>query len=260
MTDDNKEVIRNWLKQQIDLLNLSGQTTPVIPKIFIKSIFVKPTEVTGRLWTIMFPFSKSGDVGDPINMPVVKAEGFAETCFGLTKDRSGVFLKATAGGAHSPNSKYPRCELREMLDDNGDRNASWSSTTGRHALEATLSVCHNLVRRKQVSLVQIHDSSDDVLQIALDDNRLVVFYNDKKDSALLDPNYLQGALVSIKINIADGYSNVFYNGVEKASIKKSGSGWYFKVGCYLQSSVKDWHESPNAWGIVELYHLKVFHE
>ena len=52
--------------------------------------------------------------------------------------------------------------------------------------------------------------------------------------------------------------DVFYNGEHKTDIMKSGSGWYWKVGAYVQSNPSK-GEAPDAAGEVVVYSLKVVH-
>ena len=52
---------------------------------------------------------------------------------------------------------------------------------------------------------------------------------------------------------ADGIA-VSYNGEHKTDIKTSGSGWYWKVGAYVQSNPSK-GEAPDAVGEVVVYSL-----
>ena len=55
-----------------------------------------------------------------------------------------------------------------------------------------------------------------------------------------------------------GLGNGYYNGQLKATIKKSGSGWYFKSGDYLQTNTSRGDKSTAA-GVVVTYALDVTH-
>ena len=49
-----------------------------------------------------------------------------------------------------------------------------------------------------------------------------------------------------------------YNTTQKADIRTSGSGWYFKTGSYVQSNPSR-GDTPDAVGQVVLYSLNVQH-
>ena len=83
---------------------------------------------------------------------------------------------------------------------------------------------------------QIHGGDDDVMQVRLEGTKLVVQYDDGKSEIVMDGNYKLGTVFDVKIVAAGGRVLVSYNGVQKAEIKQSGSGWYFKSGSYLQSN------------------------
>ena len=112
--------------------------------------------------------------------------------------------------------------------------------------------------KPEIVSAQIHGGDDDVMQVRLEGARLVVQYDDGKSEIVMDPNYKLGTIFDVKIVAADGRVRVSYNGVQKAEIKQSGSGWYFKSGSYLQSNTSK-GDKPNAEGTVVIYSLKVTH-
>ena len=87
---------------------------------------------------------------------------------------------------------------------------------------------------------------------------LLVEYNDGDDDATLDPAYALGTPYDLEIAAADGHIRVSYNGTQKADIVKSGAGWYFKAGSYVQSNLSR-GDAPNAEGQVVIYALHVQH-
>lgn len=217
----------------------------------------KPSEMFGRNWTIMAPFNKPGATNSPENLYLSKAEADSRYAAVLYAKNGGWAFKTRADGVHSANSKYPRTELREMKDENWEE-AAWSNKSGTHTLTGRYSVFMSLIKRPQVVLAQIHDDSDDVMQVAYDDGKLVAFYDDKAKVITLEPNY-QGGTFDIQIMASNSEIRVYYNGAMKGVIPKSGDGWYFKAGTYLQSNVADWSEAPDAYGEVTIYSLKVSH-
>jgi hypothetical protein len=166
-----------------------------------------------------------------------------------------VIFSARAGGVTTKNSSYPRSELREM---NGSEHAAWSNTTGSHTLDVCEAIMKTPTVKPEVVAAQIHDASDDVMQIRLEGKTLMVQYNDGKTETVIDPNYVLGTPYNVRIVAEGGKVDVLYNGEKKAELPLSGSGWYWKVGAYVQSSPEK-GESPDATGEVAVYSLKVVH-
>ena len=152
-------------------------------------------------------------------------------------------------------SDYPRSELREM---NGDKKASWSNTKGTHILQVRQAVTAVPKAKQEVVTAQVHDSSDDVLEVRLEGRKLIAQYNDGKTDVVLDPKYTLGTVYDVKIVAAGGRIQVFYNGTKKVDIARKGSGWYFKSGSYVQSNTGKGDKS-SAVGTVVLYQLDVTH-
>src|SRR4051812_29507133 len=88
---------------------------------------------------------------------------------------------------------------------------------------------------------------------------LMVRYNDGGSRAILDTDYQLGTPFDTKIVAANGKVDVLYNGQKKAELPLSGSGWYWKVGAYVQSN-PDKGDKPDAVGEVVVYSLQVDHE
>ena len=65
----------------------------------------------------------------------------------------------------------------------------------------------------------------------------MVQYNDGKSEALLDPNYQLGTPYNVRIIAADSKVDVaLQRPAEGRRCRSSGSGWYWKVGAYVQSN------------------------
>jgi poly(beta-D-mannuronate) lyase len=205
----------------------------------------RPSDVLDlRNWTIMLP---TGSQGDPDNRYVI-GETIPDVLF--VRD-GGVVFQANAGGFHSPNSKFARCEAREMKDDDWTK-AAWKSSES-HSLECDLAIdVSGLAKRKRINGMQIHDGGDDVCQIMVDGTKLQLAHDDGRSFELIDDNYT-GERFTCRIAVANNRIKVFYNGAQKVDIPKSGSGWFWKMGCYLQSDVPNHHEDPDATGAVTIW-------
>ncbi len=164
----------------------------------------------------------------------------------------GVLFSVRADGYVTENSDFPRTELRQTI---GKDLTSWSNTSGTHTLEGTYSITYTLVKRKQIVFAQAHDSSSDIFECALNDNQLVVLYNNKSSSFVLEPNYVQGTKFSVKLIAHNGKFDVYYNSVLKGTVSKSSSSIFWKSGSYPQSNVSKYGEAPTATASVTIYSL-----
>jgi Ni/Co efflux regulator RcnB len=216
-----------------------------------------PSAVVGKKWTVMAPFSKKGSTTSPENLPILQAEKDPRYKDVLRLVGGAVSFRATADGTHSANSKYPRCELREMKDEAWS-NAAWSNKTGTHTIEGTYAVTHTFKARPQLAFVQIHDGGDDVLQVSVDRDTVALFYNDKKTRVELG-TFKPGEKMKVKLVAKESKVEVYYNDEKRADVPKTGTSWYFKTGAYLQTNVTDWGEEAGAYGEVTIHALKVTH-
>ena len=203
-------------------------------------------------WYLTLP---TGQAGSPETIENPNLEKFTNEAFKLNNSRDGVVFSARADGVTTKNSHYPRSELREM---NGGEKASWSNTTGSHTLDVCEAITKTPTAKPEVVGAQIHDASDDVMQIRLEGKTLMVQYNDGKSETVIDPNYVLGTPYNVRIVAEGGKVDVLYNGQKKAELPLSGSGWYWKVGAYVQSNTEK-GESPDATGEVTVYSLKCVH-
>ena len=203
-------------------------------------------------WYLTLP---TGAAGSPDTVKQPNLASYSSDYFRLTDGRDGVVFTATAGGTTTKNSKYPRSELREM---NGSQMAAWSNASGTHTLVARQAVVSLPTAKPEIVTAQIHGGDDDVMQVRLEGTRLMVQYDDGKSEIVMDPDYRLGTIFDVKIVAAQGRVVVSYNGVPKAEINQSGSGWYFKSGSYLQSNTSK-GDPPTAAGSVVVYSLNVTH-
>jgi hypothetical protein len=203
-------------------------------------------------WYLTLP---TGPKGDPDTVHQPQLASYRGEAFRLNDAGDGVIFTAPAGGTTTKNSKYPRSELREMR---GSEMARWSNTSGTHTLTARQAVTALPTAKPEIVTAQIHGGDDDVMQVRLEGKRLLVQYDDGKREITIDPSYVLGRVFDVKIVAAGSRVQVYYNGVRKAEIKRSGSGWYFKAGSYVQSNTSKGDE-PTACGQVVIYSLTVTH-
>src|SRR5690349_7785060 len=183
-----------------------------------------------RNWYLTLP---TGSAGHPDTVRQPDLDGYSGRFFQVDRRGDGVVFTANAGGVTTKNSTYPRSELREM---NGDEMASWSNRTGTHTLSVRQAVTELPKAKPELVTAQIHDAESDVMEVRLEDKRLIAQYADGEKEFVVDPDYTLGTPYDLQLVATDGRIDVLYNGRPAGSIAQSGSGWYFKTGSYLQSN------------------------
>lgn len=169
------------------------------------------------------------------------------------------------GGRTSTNTKYPRCEFREMATGSTSTKASWSGSSGRHRMSGATRVMHFAPDKPEVTVAQMHDSSDDTLQIHVTGSsatgpqrwRLKTNGNFVAD---LITNVPLGTEVAWDIDVNNGQLTVKINGATKYTGNPGwGSGQYFKVGDYAQQNSTDQSNPATEYSRIELRNLFVSH-
>jgi hypothetical protein len=203
-------------------------------------------------WYLTLP---TGKKGSPDTIDGSKLANYHSKFFALNEQRNGIVFSAGADGVTTKNSHYPRSELREM---DGSKKAAWSNTSGTHTFDVREAFTQLPDSKPEVVGVQIHDDKDDVMQIRLEGKKLIVQYNDGKSEQVLDPSYQLGTPFDTKIVAAGGKVDVLYNGEKKATLPLSGSGWYWKVGTYVQSNGSH-GDGSSSTGAVTVYKADIAH-
>lgn len=228
----------------------SGITLPTYPNAEFPAQILDLTH-----WKLNVPFDTE-HAGNPDEYRNPELQTFAlPPYFTVTPRKDGVAFRAHAAGATTPNSRYPRSELREMM---GSEHAAWSTTSGTHRMRVTQAITHVMPVKPEVVSAQIHDARDDVVMVRLEENHLFVEGNGD-EFGTLDDNYQLGTIFTVEIVAQNGTIEVFYNGESKALIQRAVDGCYFKAGCYAQSNV-DRGDKPDAFAEVIIYDLVVTHE
>jgi hypothetical protein len=204
-------------------------------------------------WFLTLPTGVEGDPDD-VHPPAL-ASFLDSDWFRLNDTRDGVVFRANAGGVTTENSNYARSELRELKDG---EPASWSNETGTHTMSLRQAVTRLPEVKPHVVTAQIHDGDDDVVLVRLEGERLMAQYDDGASAIVIDPAYVLGTRYDLRIVAANSRIEIFYNDRLAAEIPRSGSGWYFKTGSYVQSNPER-GESPDAVAEVVVYSLRVEH-
>lgn len=217
------------------------------------------------LWKLTLP---TGPAEHPTEIFQPQLATYADANFIRNGDGSLTF-RARADGVTTSSSGYPRSELREMKPGGKDE-ASWSIKDAiRDVMTLTGSCTMTLVARPKVVVAQIHDSSDDLMKVFVDGTNLNGKYiigcswGNTDLAFTFASDYKLGDKYDISVICGGGKVAVAvtYGGVTKTfNATSSGTGCYYKAGCYAQSSVAKYPaEKPDAYGQATIYALKVSH-
>jgi hypothetical protein len=169
------------------------------------------------------------------------------------------------GGRTSANTKYPRSELREYATGSTSTKAAWNGASGTHVLRYKARVMHYAPEKCEVVVGQIHDGSDDTLQIRAEAGsatgaqtwRLSVNGTEVDD---LISGVALGQEVEVEIRLSSGTLTVKINGTtQHTSNPGYGSGQYFKIGAYPQQNSTDQSNASTEYSRVEIRDLFVSH-
>jgi hypothetical protein len=171
------------------------------------------------------------------------------------------------GGKTSANTKYPRSELREYATGSTSTKAAWNAASGQHVMRGKTRVMHYAPIKCEVCVAQIHDASDDNLQIRAEATsatgpqtwRLSINGVEVKD---LISGVALGQEVAWEIALNNGVLTTKINGATvdtRTPGYTSTSAYYFKVGDYPQQNSTDQANASTEYSRVELRDLFVSH-
>jgi hypothetical protein len=179
--------------------------------------------------------------------------------FYTTSDGARVHFQVPMnGGRTSSNTKYPRTELREYI---GSSKAAWNGASGTHVMSGRTTLIHTESGKPEVVVAQIHDGSDDTLQIRIENTVWRASINGTKHSTSLG-TFAWGVEVAWEIRLVNGTLTIRINGSTKITTNPGyGSGQYFKVGMYAQqNATSDGGGNPsNGYASCQLRDLVVSH-
>lgn len=177
--------------------------------------------------------------------------------FYTTSDGARVHFQVPMnGGRTSSNTKYPRTELREYI---GSSKAAWNGASGTHVMSYRATVIHMEDDKPEIVIGQIHDGSDDTLQIRCEGTTWRASINGTEHSTTLG-NFSWGTEVAIEIRVASGTLTIKVNGTTKITASPGyGSGQYFKIGAYAQQNSTDQNNPANGYAACQIRDLVVTH-
>jgi hypothetical protein len=233
-------------------ISLADTPSTMVPHVPRLSSSIPGGIINLTNWKLTLP--TGGDEADDVTQP--KLNKFRDPrFFHTTPAGDGVVFRAPVGGATTGNSDYPRSELREMTDG-GKKEASWSGKSGTHIMTITEAITALPQGKPEVVAGQIHDDEDDVVMVRLNGSKLFA-EADGKQVGVLDPAYQLGTRFTVQIVATPGLIRVTYNGIKTVGLKRDGSHYYFKAGCYTQAN--DDNSDKGSYGEVVINALTVQH-
>lgn len=185
--------------------------------------------------------------------------GFAQSPeFCMTTDQTAVQMQINLDAPTTSGSTNPRSELRQT-DTNGTGTVGFAPAAG-YGEQCTLRFTHLPAVAKSCSGMQIHDASDDVLQIktALVSGVLKIGYSKNGGSFVAIDNYTLNSWITIRImyisstavdiiyKVGKDYSLAGATTTHLTGVTHSGN-CYFKAGTYPQGTTSE-SSSDHATG------------
>lgn len=206
-------------------------------------------------WKLTLPF---GEAHHPTEIKQPDLQNFKKDGY-FYSTAEGVVFHAHVSGVTTPNSSYPRTELREMTGG-GRHRAAWSSTKGRHTMVFRAAITGVPIAKPHVVAGQVHDAKDDVVMIRLERDHLFV-EGGGNNLGTLTRGYELGTEFKVILDVSDGHVRVYYNDEPepRVDVVREVAGCYFKMGAYTQSNPTKGDED-DAYGEVIVKELTVHHQ
>lgn len=210
-----------------------------------------PTLNLQELWNLTVPSKDPKKPNRPKTVSFPELATYKDEFYNKTKE--GIIMKVPTTGATTPNSKYPRCEFRELNKDGS--LAAWQTDKGTHSMEVVTVVQKTTKNKPQICIAQIHDDKDDVCMVRYEDGKIIVSGNHFEKFEITTTKLNEE--IDISISCRESIITIVVNGKSKALPPIKAKGCYFKAGNYLQSNESF---DKNDEGIVLLKWLTVLHK
>lgn len=216
-------------------------------------------------WELDLPIKKGNSV--EIIPTSQLSNGYSSEYFYTDKEDGAMTFFCPSNGATTPNSKYPRSELREL--------GEWKLNKGNHALYATCEVVQLPNSGKGVYIGQLHGLKQklhpQLIKLLWGHDNTISVQVQKDSKPGTEPiysfgQYSIGEKISYNISVTNKSSTcvITVNVIDKSGTKShsftyknnywSKDTYYFKAGNYLQN-----HDSSNSSSVVKFYELDVIH-
>jgi hypothetical protein len=207
-------------------------------------------------WKLTLP---TGSQGKPREIARPNAAASPDRNWFSASPDDGIVFRAPVNGVTTKGSKNPRSELREMTGD-GSTPASWSSTSGTHAMRVVEAFTHLPTGKPALVGAQIHDAADDITVFRLEGSNLYVTDGNNPHYKLVTSSYQLGTPFEATYVVSGGQVRAYVNGQLVATLAKNFTGAYFKAGAYTQANCSNSSPcSPANYGETVIYDLQVTH-
>lgn len=169
---------------------------------------------------------------------------------------------ATTGG-----TSYPRSELREMATD-GTTNAAWSTSTNTHRLKATIRVPTLAFDKPTIIFGQIHDGSDDLLQLCTELNATSGLVEGKlringtsSGRPNMDLDFRANEEHTYLVDVTSGTTRIYWDDLNNPihqTTDIASTTAYYKAGCYPNTN--ETTDPPGTdYAVVDVKDLNLWH-
>lgn len=190
-----------------------------------------------------------------------------DNIFPVGDDQEWCRFRVRIDGPTTGGTDYARSELREM-QTNGTSEAAWSTASNTHRMKATIRVPSLSVFTKPTIIFgQIHDGSDDLLQVCTELNATSGLVEGKlringsssgRPKLSLDWRELEEH--TYLIDITGGVTRVYWDDLNNPihiTSDISSATAYFKVGCYPNTN--ETTDDPTDVAMVDVKDMRVWH-
>lgn len=168
--------------------------------------------------------------------------------------------------ATTSGTTFPRSELREM-QTNGTSEAAWNTASGTHRMRAKMRIPHLPAVKPTVVFAQIHDGTDDVIQLTTELNDTTGLVEVKcrvngtsAGQPKLKLDYQEGDEHEYMIEVIAGTTKIYWDDLYSPVITTTAvatSTAYFKTGAYPNTN--ETIDSPTEFAQVDIRDLIVWH-
>jgi hypothetical protein len=189
------------------------------------------TFVKEEIWNLTIP-ETDPKTKNPKVIKLPELRNYQSDFFSVLPE--GIFMAAPVDGATTPNSKYPRCEFREVNPDGS--LAKWDGSKGSHTMKVVTSVRMTPKNKPELCIMQVHDSKDDVFMVRFEKDQLVISgVAIPKGKKILTKKVGLNEDIVIDFKVSNGKAILTVNG-DITQYPFNYKGCYFKTGAYVQSN------------------------
>lgn len=200
--------------------------------------------------------------GDPRQSSVKEASptdlvnGFTDDPYFVSTSDNWCKMKVDVSAPTTSGSSYPRVELRELTKDGSQ--ITWSSSDSDNHLDFEVRVNHLPPGKPQMSIAQIHDSSNQRIEVLADGTQLTWRVNGSSSG---QPRVaLPTTDTAMRLSCSNDTTHLYINDFTTPAFTTTavtGTDLYFKVGSYVQSNTSN--DPAGEYGDADFRNVRVYH-